>query len=299
MLFKQKRGIVKNIRAFFLHQLEQKELDSLQKLLEEQYLATILANLKKSLSLISGNKINGDQKVNELISKNNKKYIVKLGHFVDNYKSIKENIRNNSECFNIGNLVGSYYELLASDRKNLNVLMKNITYEYVLYIAQNGMKDKVFMLYHALQDYSQWISSQIISQIKELVNIEFSKLSKLDELEYAYKGNFISVEQYLEQYKLLTCNYELKQLYEIIQNNYGESLPLFIQEYLIKEIVEKSDFECLSPQIYKFHSPGRIVDFIEWLNLQSLYNRLNKGLVNSTIVEIVNALDKKVLVVSI
>ena len=288
-----KEGNSQEHQGVFLHQLEQKELDSLQKLLEEQYLATILANLKKSLSLISGNKINGDQKVNELISKNNKKYIVKLGHFVDNYKSIKENIRNNSECFNIGNLVGSYYELLASDRKNLNVLMKNITCEYVLYIAQNGMKDKVFMLYHALQDYSQWISSQIISQIKELVNIEFSKLSKLDELEYAYKGNFISVEQYLEQYKLLTCNYELKQLYEIIQNNYGESLPLFIQEYLIKEIVEKSDFECLSPQIYKFHSPGRIVDFIEWLNLQSLYNRLNKGLVNSTIVEIVNALDKE------
>lgn len=72
------------------------------------------------------------------------------------------------------------------------------------------MKDKVFMLYHALQDYSQWINSQIISQIKELVNIEFSKLSELDELEYAYKGNFISVEQYLEQYKLLTCNYEIK-----------------------------------------------------------------------------------------
>lgn len=287
-----------NGNGFFIEQLDSKERSDLQKKLEKRYTEVVLTNLKNELNQISNNRIDGEQRIEKLISRNRRSYIIKLGVFVDNLNFVRDGIRNN-ENVTVWNLMNSYYNLLITDRKRLNALMKNLICEYSLYIAlKEGVENKAFILYDVMENYnhSKWISTQAFDRIKGLVNTDFSKLGDLKELEYAYNGNFISEEQFLEQYKILTNKYTVEQFFDIVQNSWNDTLPLSIQEYLIREIVSRFNFNgLLSGTRVKtfFNTVFDVESLIEWLNWQKTSSHLNEQLVDAIIAEMVLKLNKK------
>ena len=262
--------------------------------LKKQYEKVVISNLKITLSQISNNRINGESKINELISQKEEDYVVKLGLFVDKYSLIDKYVID--DIADATKLLCSYNDLMIDDKKELKFLMEIISRKCVLLIAAECRKsNEASFLYHVMEEFALWIDLTTKLKIRELVNVKFSLLNNVEELSYAYEGGFISEEQYLVRYITLTKDFTIEQFLEAIRKDFYKDIPILIQEYIIREVIRKFDFTELSSDAYvklNYNVIHNMEELIQWFNEQSdIY--LDKSLWNTIKEEMVSRLNKE------
>lgn len=267
--------------------MKKKVLHELENLLEHQFRTVVLDNLKNKLSHISNGKID-EKKIISYLSLDNKDYLYRLDNYINNYEIICE------DYLAFVQFVYAYNDLIDEDKESLKVSFYNAAKDCVIKIAKSEYEpDKAFNLYLAIQRFSNVLDSNTIDEARKIVNSEFVKLNDLKELEYAYSSNMITEDQYFKKFEKLTAKYDLKQLMCFIANNYT---PLFIQEYLIKNIIKKFNFNYNNSEVYiriENDSVYTKETLVKWLYKQK-GSHLNCDIENKIALELVSDLDKDI-----
>lgn len=120
----------------------------------------------------------------------------------------------------------------------------------------------------------------------------FSNLDDLEKLKDAYDGSFITEEQYLKKYKILTENYTIYQLLKEISGSHLDKKPLLLQDYLLNEIFQK--YKQDNSYIYiNYQTITSFEGLIAWLNEECQSNNIDYYVLNKKLLNLTNTLSKE------
>ena len=264
--------------------------DEIVELLEIQYKNVVLDNICRKLTSISNGNNNWKERILFLL-KENAKYLLKLGLTIDKYYNMLIKRDPDSIYF----FFEDYNALLEEDREPFKTPISDWGKEYLTQIANSKYYlNKAWEINCGLSSLSDFLTEAFVNEIRDIVNPEFAELDDFSELKYAYEGNLISEEQYLERYKSLTKDFTLQQLVQEITaiRNFSNEIPLSLQNYLVREIFNKFDFKNMRSYKYVKTANGGISNFeglVKWLNLQS---NLDSKLVDEIVKEMKEIIDK-------
>lgn len=127
-----------------------------------------------------------------------------------------------------------------------------------------------FSLGYEIEKLSGWILDSTKQQIKELINEKFSNLDDLEDLNDAYKYDYITSKQYFKRYKQLTSDFNTFQFLKELSNWKIENSPLTIQWYVVSNIIKKLGYNSLKSfnyvEIDCYHAISGIRSLLNWLN---------------------------------
>lgn len=255
--------------------------DEITELLDNRYKDVVLDNICKKLASISDGSIKWKERI-LLLLKENAEYLLKLGLTIDKYYNM---LAKRGPGY-IYLFFEDYNTLLEEDKEPYKASISAWGKEYITQIANSKYYlNKACDIYYGLRSLSKFFTKTFVNEIREIVNSEFAELGDFSELKYAYEGNLISEEQYLERYKCLTKNHTLQQLVQEITaiRNFSNEIPLSLQNYLVREIFNKFDFGNLKSYKYVKTDDGGISnmgELVEWLNHQyNLDSKMVAGIV--------------------
>ena len=264
--------------------------EEITELLEIQYKNVVLDNICQKLTSISNGNNNWKERILFLL-KENAEYLLKLGLTIDKYY----NMLIKRDPAYVYFFFEDYNALLEEDREPFKTPISDWGKEYLTQIANSKYyPNKAWEIYCGLSSFSDFFTEVFVNEIRDIVNSEFAELDDFSELKYAYEGNLIFEEQYLERYKCLTKDFTLQQLVQEITaiRNFSNDLPLSLQNYLVREIFNKFDFKNMRSYKYVKTANGGISNFeglVKWLNLQS---NLDSKLVDEIVKEMKEIIDK-------
>lgn len=269
--------------------LKKKVLRELITLLDNQYQTEVLGGLKQKIYLLSNNKIAGDKKIQKHLENKENNYLLKLGEFIDLY----DNVINECDYSAIHYFAKAYSELSDDDKEAFKVSMVRKSEECVIKIAKsNYTEGKAELLQDTFRILSDFINSEFTNVVRELVNIEFSHLDNLKEIEFAYNSQMISEKQYLSRYKELTKEYSVQRFIDIVSNYESKDLPLSIQEYIINTIFNRLNLKDLCTYRIGDHLYN-LEDVIEKLKYQSSCGYIDAEIFNIEVLEATKNLSKE------
>lgn len=127
-----------------------------------------------------------------------------------------------------------------------------------------------FSLGYKIEQLNGWILDSTKQQIKELVNEKFANLDDLEDLNSAYKYDYITSKQYFKRYKQLTSDFNTFQFLKELSNWEIENSPLTIQWYVVSNIIKKLGYNSLKSfnyvEIDSYHAISSIRSLLNWLN---------------------------------
>lgn len=292
----------------YLCQIGKEVLNRLTDLLEHQYQTVVLNNVKQQLTLLSDNRINGEQRVSFLLNDGNLDYLASLGHFIDIYEyncvlsknDYSDTIRICYDCDYFDTIFTTlciYRDLIDEDKVSLDSSVRRKFKECVMGIAKELYYDrKVYRLCSLINDYPQYLTSEDFETIKGMVNSEFSELDDLEKLDDAANCGLITAEQHLDRYKEITKNYDIEMLLGLLNDHlYHKNIPTSTQAYLIKQVFDKYDFKTLNSYHYvkvDFDTISNLRDLINWFNKECRYGYLNEQIFGDILKEITDRLSR-------
>lgn len=187
-----------------------------------------------------------------------------VGIFLEKYHDLRNNFLWRSE-----KTFESYEKLTKLYKDALKTsLLKCVNQSAIL--ATKSKYLSPFSLGYEIEQLNGWILDSTKQQIKELVNEKFSKLDDLEDLNYAYKYDYITSKQYFKRYKELTSDFNTFQFLRELSNMKIEDSPLTIQWYVVSNIIKKLGYNSLKSFDYvKIDYCKAISDIrslINWLN---------------------------------
>lgn len=272
-------------------------LQELKDLLENRYQTIVLDYVKKKLSLLSNNKINGEQRISSLITKGDSDYLIKIETYIDRYYGVfyntdyYETIQYDCDCFEtIRFLIDAYEDLLKEDKSCLESSIRNKYRECLMGVANAKNRDrKANELYILIKYNKEFLKTEDLKIVTKIVNDEFAKLDDLEKLNAVADCHLITEKQHLARFKEITKDFDIKELLGIIERNYDKNIPILTQAYLIREIIRKFDFKTLETFNWvktEYGFIGNLTDLIKWFNnkskLEYLDSRVWKGILKET-----------------
>lgn len=185
-----------------------------------------------------------------------------VGIFLDKY----HNLRNNFLKYNVCKETFESYEKLSKLYKDaLKTSLLNCVNQSAIFATKSKYLSP-FSLGYKIEQLNGWILDSTKQQIKELVNEKFSNLDDLEDLNNAYKYDYITSKQYFKRYKQLTRDFNIHQFLKELSDYKIEDSPLTIQWYVVSNIIKKLGYTFNYVEIDSYHAISNIQSLLEWLN---------------------------------
>lgn len=242
-------------------QMGKRRINNLEKRLDLQYENVIKQNVISQLTKIC----NDANAVNE-IKKATSDEFNSIGLFLENFYTL----RNNFLRYNVCKKTFESYEQLPKLYKDaLMTSLLNCVNESAIFATKSKYLSP-FSLGYEMEKLSGWILDSTKQQIKELINEKFSNLDDLEDLNDAYKYDYITSKQYFKRYKQLTSDFNTFQFLKELSNWKIENSPLTIQWYVVSNIIKKLGYNSLKSfnyvEIDCYHAISGIRSLLNWLN---------------------------------
>ena len=242
-------------------QMGKRRINNLEKRLDLQYENVIKQNVISQLTKIC----NDANAVNE-IKKATSDEFNSIGLFLENFYTL----RNNFLRYNVCKKTFESYEQLPKIYKDaLMTSLLNCVNESAIFATKSKYLSP-FSLGYEMEKLSGWILDSTKQQIKELINEKFSNLDDLEDLNDAYKYDYITSKQYFKRYKQLTSDFNTFQFLKELSNWKIENSPLTIQWYVVSNIIKKLGYNSLKSfnyvEIDCYHAISGIRSLLNWLN---------------------------------
>ncbi len=242
-------------------QMGKRRINNLEKRLDLQYENVIKQNVISQLTKIC----NDANAVNE-IKKATSDEFNSIGLFLENFYTL----RNNFLRYNVCKKTFESYEQLPKLYKDaLMTSLLNCVNESAIFATKSKYLSP-FSLGYEIEKLSGWILDSTKQQIKELINEKFSNLDDLEDLNDAYKYDYITSKQYFKRYKQLTSDFNTFQFLKELSNWKIENSPLTIQWYVVSNIIKKLGYNSLKSfnyvEIDCYHAISGIRSLLNWLN---------------------------------
>lgn len=189
-----------------------------------------------------------------------------VGIFLDKY----HNLRNNFLRYNVCKETFESYEKLSKLYKDaLKTSLLNCVNQSAIFATKSKYLSP-FSLGYQIEQLNGWILDSTKQQIKVFVNEKFSNLDDLEDLNDAYKYDYITSKQYFKRYKQLTSDFNTRQFLKELSNWKIENSPLTIQWYVVSNIIKKLGYNSLKSfnyvEIDSYHAISSIRSLLNWLN---------------------------------
>ena len=242
-------------------QMGKRRINNLEKRLDLQYENVIKQNVISQLTKIC----NDANAVNE-IKKATSDEFNSIGLFLENFYTL----RNNFLRYNVCKKTFESYEQLPKLYKDaLMTSLLNCVNESAIFATKSKYLSP-FSLGYKIEQLNGWILDSTKQQIKELVNEKFANLDDLEDLNSAYKYDYITSKQYFKRYKQLTSDFNTFQFLKELSNWEIENSPLTIQWYVVSNIIKKLGYNSLKSfnyvEIDSYHAISSIRSLLNWLN---------------------------------
>lgn len=242
-------------------QMGKRRINNLEKRLDLQYENIIKQNVISQLI-----KICEDANVVNEIKKATSDEINSIGLFLENLYAL----RNDFLGYNVYEKTFESYEKLPNLYKDaLMMSLLNCVNESAILATKNEYISP-FLLGYQIEQLNGWILDSTKQQIKELVNEKFSNLDDLEELNNAYKYDYITSKQYFKRYKQLTSDFNTHQFLKELSDYKIKDSPLTIQWYVTSNIIKKLGYDSLNSFDYVkldyYDAISDIRSLIKWLN---------------------------------
>ncbi len=188
-----------------------------------------------------------------------------VGIFLERYNNLKNNFLEYKVCEKV---LDSYENLPQLYKDALKSALLNCANESAISATQTDDLTPFWLNYH-IEKFGEWILESTKQQIKKLVNDRFSELSDLEELNDAYKADYITRQQYYYKYKQITCNFDTDQFFKELSDYKIDDAPMVIQWYVVSNIVKQLGYQSLGAYKYikvEYHdSICNIRSLLKWL----------------------------------
>lgn len=153
-------------------------------------------------------------------------------------------------------------------------------------IQNNGHTLSAYAYYYLLRDHSAFISKQTFKQLKISLNLKFSQLIDVQELQIAYSIHLITRNQFRNQFQKITSLYNLTQLMEYVST--AETIPLVVQPYLLQQISSALNTSNLPiSDSLSDCTENSCIAILNWFNQAIADSKLDSKLVNKAIVKFI------------
>ena len=205
-------------------QMGKRRINNLEKRLDLQYENVIKQNVISQLTKIC----NDANAVNE-IKKATSEEFNSIGLFLENFYAL----RNDFLGYKVYEKTFESYEQLPKLYKDalMTSLLNCVNESAILATKKEYLSP--FSLGYQIEQLNGWILDSTKQQIKELVNEKFSNLDDLEDLNYAYKYDYITSKQYFKRYKQLTRDFNIHQLLKELSDYKIDDSHLTIQWYVV------------------------------------------------------------------
>lgn len=257
---------------------------NLEKRLEEQYEKVIKQNVIAQFSQLCAD-ANVIADFNNVTSDDFELVAV----FIENYNKLKRNFLEYEVCDKV---LDSYEKLSESYKEALKQSLLTCFNESAISATQSDELTP-FRLSYYVDKSGSWILASTKQRIKELVNDRFSKLDDLEELNEAYKTDYITSQQYRSRYEQITCGFNTYQfLKELLDYKINDS-PIEIQWYVVSSIINQLGYESLDSYKYvKVEYLDPISDIRSLLKWLASYGHLNDVVLKKAEEKICSVLSK-------
>lgn len=225
-------------------QMGKRRINNLEKRLDLQYENVIKQNVISQLTKIC----NDANAVNE-IKKATSEEFNSIGLFLENFYAL----RNDFLGYKVYEKTFESYEQLPKLYKDalMTSLLNCVNESAILATKKEYLSP--FSLGYQIEQLNGWILDSTKQQIKVFVNEKFSNLDDLEDLNDAYKYDYITSKQYFKRYKQLTSDFNTRQFLKELSDYKVKDSPLTIQWYVASNIIKKLGYNSLNsfdyPQI--------------------------------------------------
>ena len=242
-------------------QMGKRRINNLEKRLDSQYENVIRQNVISQLT-----KICDDANVVNKIKKATLDEFNSVGLFLENFHAL----RNDFLGYKVYEKTFEIYEKLPRLYKDaLKTSLLNCVNESAILATKNEYISP-FLLGYQIEQLNGWILDSTKQQIKELVNEKFSNLDDLEDLNNAYKYDYITSKQYFKRYKQLTSDFNTHQFLKELSDYKIKDSPLTIQWYVVSNIIKKLGYDSLNSFDYArlgyYDAISDIRSLLKWLN---------------------------------
>ena len=242
-------------------QMGKRRINNLEKRLDLQYENVIKQNVISQLTKIC----NDANAVNE-IKKATSEEFNSIGLFLENFYAL----RNDFLGYKVYEKTFESYEQLPKLYKDalMTSLLNCVNESAILATKKEYLSP--FSLGYQIEQLNGWILDSTKQQIKIFVNEKFSNLDDLEDLNDAYKYDYITSKQYFKRYKQLTSDFNTRQFLKELSDYKVKDSPLTIQWYVASNIIKKLGYNSLNSFDYikldHYDAISDIRSLLEWLN---------------------------------
>lgn len=242
-------------------QMGKRRINNLEKRLDLQYENVIKQNVISQLTKIC----NDANAVNE-IKKATSEEFNSIGLFLENFYAL----RNDFLGYKVYEKTFESYEQLPKLYKDalMTSLLNCVNESAILATKKEYLSP--FSLGYQIEQLNGWILDSTKQQIKVFVNEKFSNLDDLEDLNDAYKYDYITSKQYFKRYKQLTSDFNTRQFLKELSDYKVKDSPLTIQWYVASNIIKKLGYNSLNSFDYikldHYDAISDIRSLLEWLN---------------------------------
>lgn len=260
-------------------------ITNLEKRLEEQYEKVIKKNVIAQFFQLCT-----DANVIEDFNNATPDLFELVAVFIENYNKLKSNFLEYEVCDKV---LDSYEKLKESYKDALKLSLLKCFNESAISATQSDELTP-FKLSYYVEKSGSWILASTKQRIKELVNDKFSKLDDLEELNEAYKADYITSQQYCSKYEQITSNFNTYQFLKELSDYKIDDSPIELQWYVVSNIIDKLGYKSLNS--YKCVMVGyhdsicNIKSLLKWLES---YGHLNETVLKKAEEKICSVLSKE------
>jgi hypothetical protein len=215
--------------------LDSSRLNKLLADLDSKYYNSLLNKLRNTFVLLCSNKKEGKERLQTLLSDDDRAYLTKLGHYFDHVSA--DTVE--SDC-GFGCLLDLYNQLEEIDKGLLSLTMRIIANKNLLQIAKDPSSEgKASQMHYFVNQYGKYLDMSAVQNICDSLNNEFANCEDLDDLVEAFSYGYITIEQYSNRFQILTKEYSWRELKSFVEHA-DEDAVKPIQVFLIQEIISRN-----------------------------------------------------------
>lgn len=249
--------------------LGKRRINNLAKRLEEQYEKIIKQDIIAQFTQLCKD----SNLLTTLLNASNDEFN-NIGEFLERCSNLKNNFFRYKICEDI---LESYELLPQLFKKALTPFFCSCVNSSAIAAAKD--KDSTpFMLGYHIEKLGDWVTDSTKQLVKELVNDRFANLDDLDELNEAFKTEYITKDQYLRKYQQLTCEYNAYQFMTELSKYKSSEFPSNIQWYVVSRIIKLLGYKNLCSfdyiELENGSSVSGIRSLLKWFGFQKEYGRI-------------------------
>lgn len=259
-------------------------ITNLKKRLEVQYENVIKENVITQLSELSDN----PNVVKELSNATPDEFN-NVGLYIESLNGLRSDFLGYELCDKV---LDNYEKLPKLYKEALKNSLLSCVNESAISATQSDNLTPFLLRYH-IEKFDNWILESTKQRIKELVNDKFSKLDDLEDLNEAYKADYITSQQYCSRYEQITCGFSTCQFLKELSDYKINDSPIEIQWYVVSSIINQLGYESLDSYKYvKVEYQDSISDIRSLLKWLASYGHLNDVVLKKAEEKICSVLSK-------